>query len=56
MIREGLILGVQQSNLADLYDRQLAQKAKSSVSVSAHPLHSEVQILPSGSDFPLLKL
>lgn len=39
------------SKLTDLYNRQLVQKAKSIPSVSTCPHHSELQILPPGSQF-----
>lgn len=45
------ILGVRLSSLTDPYNRQVVRQAKSILSVGAHPLHSELQFLPSGSHF-----
>ena len=47
------IIGVQQSSLSVLYDRQVVRKANAVISDSSHPLHSEFQILPSGSRYGL---
>ena len=47
----GKIIGAQQSSLTDLHRKATLRKAESILSVSAHPLHSEFQLLPSGSRF-----
>ncbi len=47
------ILGVQQSH-TDLYNRQVVRKAQSILTVTSHPLYSEFQFLPSGSQLRFL--
>ncbi len=51
------ILGVNQCTLSDLFHRQILRKANVIRSDSSHPLHSEFQLLPSGSRlrFPPVK-